>query len=127
MVLGPEDRRLATDCLRPPDGYGLDQAIGTTFTLDLLAVIAAPLAFARFDRERGVAAAEGSQGLHHWKPSAAMRTVLPCSARRDTSPYHVPTSASSRISNSQSWKCLHRTICSLFSQRSGCCGICRTT
>ena len=63
MVLGPEDRRLATDCLRPPDGYGLDQAIGTTFTLDLLAVIAAPLAFARFDRERGVAAAEGSQGL----------------------------------------------------------------
>lgn len=44
-MLDPTSRRLLFDALRPPDGYTLDVAIGTTYTLDLLALIAAPLAF----------------------------------------------------------------------------------
>jgi len=48
-MLGPQDRRLLLDALRPPDGYSLDFAIGTTFSLDLLALLTAPLAFTFFD------------------------------------------------------------------------------
>lgn len=35
--------------LRPPDGFRFDCAIGTTFSLDLIALLTAPLAFAMFD------------------------------------------------------------------------------
>jgi len=37
--------------LRPPSGYALDRAVGTTFSLDLLALLTAPLAFTVFDWE----------------------------------------------------------------------------
>lgn len=50
-MLGPEDRRLLLDALRPPAGYELDQAVGTTYSLDLTSLLAAPLGFALFDRE----------------------------------------------------------------------------
>jgi hypothetical protein len=43
-VLAPADRRLLLDALAPPAGYELDQAIGTTYTLDLLALLRVPLA-----------------------------------------------------------------------------------
>ena len=43
-MLAPGDRRLLLDALAPPPGYGLDQAIGTTYTLDLLALLRVPLA-----------------------------------------------------------------------------------
>lgn len=39
------------DALRPPAGYQLDRAVGTTFSLDLHALVTAPLAFALFDAE----------------------------------------------------------------------------
>ena len=45
MMLEPGRRRLFLDALRPPDGYVLDRAVGTTFTLDLMALLAVPLAF----------------------------------------------------------------------------------
>jgi hypothetical protein len=48
-MLGPQDRRLLLDALRPPEGYSLDFAVGTTFSLDLLALLTAPLAFTFFD------------------------------------------------------------------------------
>lgn len=51
-MLEPQERRLLLDSLRPPLGYELDQAIGTTFTLDLLALLTAPLAFTLFDLEQ---------------------------------------------------------------------------
>ena len=41
----PGDRRLFLDILRPPEGYKLDRAIGTTYTLDLTALLSVPLAF----------------------------------------------------------------------------------
>lgn len=48
-MLGPHDRRLLLDALRPPDGYALDFAVGTTYSLDLVALLTAPLAFTMFD------------------------------------------------------------------------------
>lgn len=48
-MLGPHDRRLLLDALRPPEGYALDFAVGTTYSLDLVALLTAPLAFTMFD------------------------------------------------------------------------------
>jgi hypothetical protein len=50
-MLDPYDRRHLMEILRPPDGYSLDFAIGTTFSLDLLALMTAPLAFTIFETE----------------------------------------------------------------------------
>ena len=44
-MLEPGRRRLFLDTLRPPDGYTLSRAVGTTFTLDLMALLSVPLAF----------------------------------------------------------------------------------
>jgi hypothetical protein len=44
-MLDAHDRRLLLDALRPPEGYTLDEGIGTTFSLDLLALLTAPLGF----------------------------------------------------------------------------------
>ena len=44
-MLEPGRRRLFLDTLRPPEGYVLDMAVGTTFTLDLMTLLAVPLAF----------------------------------------------------------------------------------
>ena len=41
------------DTLRPQDGYVLDCAIGTTFTLDLMTLLAVPLAFTFRDAQDG--------------------------------------------------------------------------
>ena len=49
----PGQRRLFHDALRPPEGYRFDCAVGTTFTLDLLALLSAPLAFTFRDPEDG--------------------------------------------------------------------------
>lgn len=50
-MLDPETRSYTLEILRPPPGYELDRAIGTTFSLDLLALLTAPLAFTFFDWE----------------------------------------------------------------------------
>ena len=50
-MLDPRDRSLLLDSLRPPVGYRLDEAIGTSYTVDLLALLTAPLAFKYFDWE----------------------------------------------------------------------------
>lgn len=44
-MLDPNQRTILFDALRPPEGYELDQAIGTTYSLDLVALLAAPLGF----------------------------------------------------------------------------------
>lgn len=48
-MLEPNIRSLLLDSLRPPTGYRLDWAVGTTYTLDLVALLAAPVAFAFSD------------------------------------------------------------------------------
>ena len=47
-MLAPDNRALLLDALRPPPGYSLDRAVGTTFTLDLETALMVPLAFAGF-------------------------------------------------------------------------------
>lgn len=48
-MLEPESRELLLDMLRPPDGCEVVHAVGTTYSLDLQALLFAPLAFAMFD------------------------------------------------------------------------------
>jgi hypothetical protein len=50
-MLEADDRRLLLESLRPPPGYRLDQAVGTTFTLDLVALLTTPMAFTLFEAE----------------------------------------------------------------------------
>jgi hypothetical protein len=67
-MLDPDGRHLLLDALRPPLGYELDLAVGTTYTLDLHALLMAPVAFALFDRE----AEDGSPRLD---PIAALQAL----------------------------------------------------
>ncbi|MDN4477306.1 phospholipase D family protein [Demequina sp. SYSU T00039] len=53
MTLTPETRVLLTDALRPPAGFGVDVAVGTTYSMDLTALLLAPLSFALEDRLSG--------------------------------------------------------------------------
>jgi hypothetical protein len=48
-MLEPQTRHLLFDSLRPPDGYDLDFAITTTYSLDLLALLVAPVGFTLFE------------------------------------------------------------------------------
>jgi hypothetical protein len=50
-MLRTRERTLLLETLRPPPGYSLDQAIGTSYTLDLHALLVAPLAFTFFHHE----------------------------------------------------------------------------
>ena len=52
-MLEPGRRRLFLDTLRPPYGYILSRAVGTTFTLDLMALLSVPLAFTFRDAQDG--------------------------------------------------------------------------
>jgi len=47
-MLSPHDRASLFEALRPPEGYLLDAAAGTSFTLDLEAMLTAPIAFALY-------------------------------------------------------------------------------
>ena len=52
-MLEPGHRRLFLDALRPPEGYSFDLAVGTTYTLDLMALLSVPLAFTFADAQDG--------------------------------------------------------------------------
>lgn len=67
-MLDPEGRHLLLDALRPPPGHELDLAVGTTYTLDLYALLTAPLAFAMFDRE-------AEDGTPRTDPIAALQAL----------------------------------------------------
>lgn len=72
-MLGQHDRETLLERLRPPDGYSLERAFATTFSLDLLALLTAPLAFSRFDgaRASGEANEDGALGT----PRALLRAL----------------------------------------------------
>src|SRR5687768_1734163 len=67
-MLDPEGRHLLLDALRPPPGHELDLAVGTTYTLDLYALLSAPVAFAMFDRE-------AEDGTPRLDPIAALQAL----------------------------------------------------
>lgn len=48
-MLATDERELILAALRPPEGYQFDRGIGTTFTLDLLTLLAVPLSLALLD------------------------------------------------------------------------------
>jgi hypothetical protein len=82
-MLEPSERTLLTKALEPPDGYLLDFAIGTTFSLDLLALLTAPLAFTLFDRaSEETAGQEESLELLESLRRYARRIALFCHAGR---------------------------------------------
>ncbi len=55
-MLDPRSRGALLEALRPPPGYRVDAAIAATYSLDLRALLTAPLAFSLYDR---LAAREG--------------------------------------------------------------------
>lgn len=67
--------------LRPPDGFRFDCAVGTTFSLDLIALLTAPLAFAMFDwqGDDGQLAADPASGKGD--PLALLESLRRCADR----------------------------------------------
>jgi hypothetical protein len=80
-MLGPNDRELLLDSLRPDPGFVLEQAVGTTYSLDLHALLMAPLAFALFDVDAGTSDADPIAILAALR-SYANRIALYCDASR---------------------------------------------
>lgn len=58
-MLAPADRNTLLELLRPPAGSSLEQAVGTTFALNLDALLIAPAAFALLEAAGGEQAAIG--------------------------------------------------------------------
>lgn len=87
MSLAPEERVLLTDALRPPAGYRVDIAVGTTYSIDLTALLLAPLSFAVFDETASddVASADPVRLLEAVRRHAEHTTVF-CQAGS----IHVP-------------------------------------
>lgn len=48
-MLSPQTRVMLTDALRPPAGYRVETAVGTSYSLSLTALLFAPLSFALYD------------------------------------------------------------------------------
>lgn len=67
-MLKPGHRTLLLESLRPPPGFELDRCLGTTYSLDLQALLTAPLAFTIFERE-------DSQGRPNSDPLALLESL----------------------------------------------------
>jgi len=48
-MLSPNERHLYIEALKPPAGYSFDRGVATTFSLDLITLLIAPLSFALFE------------------------------------------------------------------------------
>lgn len=70
-MLAPDERVVLLDQLRPPQGFDLDYAVATTFTLGMAAALVPPLAFA------GAALRRSND------PVAALEAVRSCANRVD--------------------------------------------
>ena len=81
-MLSPHDRTALFDALRPPPGFVLDHAVGTSFTLDLEALLTAPIAFALFDGQDTNPTRTGSSRSGSSRRSAATQAGSRCSASR---------------------------------------------
>lgn len=79
MTLALNDRLLLLDALRPPAGMALDAAVGTSFTLDLAALLAIPVS-ATLWRDDGRADDEDGVDVLETIRRYARSTVLFCQA-----------------------------------------------
>lgn len=77
-MLEPETRELLMDVLRPPEGMRMDIAVGTTYTLDLNALLLAPLSFAMFDWASEDDGTTGTQATLEALRRHAANTTLFC-------------------------------------------------
>ncbi|HEX8703095.1 MAG TPA: phospholipase D family protein [Myxococcaceae bacterium] len=94
-MLAPDTRRVLLEALRPPEGFRIDRAIATTYTLDLLALLTAPLAFSLFDsigtKEDAASSAEAGEQMNPFAllkavRSYAERTTVFCQSTRISTP-----------------------------------------
>jgi len=81
-MLNLDQRALFLDALRPPDGYRFDCGIGTTFTLDLLTLLVAPLSLAWLEVSDAGAALADPILLLEGLQRHADRLVIFCQAGR---------------------------------------------
>lgn len=79
-MLDPHERVSLFDALRPPPGYQFDAAVGTSFTLDLEALLSAPVAFTLFEEEDTPADDGEPVGLLEAIRRHASRITLFCQA-----------------------------------------------
>jgi hypothetical protein len=79
-MLEPTARHLFTDGLRPPTGYSVDLAVGTTYSLGLASLLLPPLAMAAHDRESSEEDADGSIALLEAVRRFADRLTVFCQA-----------------------------------------------
>ena len=90
VTLTPETRVLLTDALRPPAGYRVEVAVGTTYSLNLTALLLAPLSFALCCETPRVDATTPRTSAHSIRSGCSRRSVgtptTPrCSVRRAAS------------------------------------------
>lgn len=83
-MLSPNDRLLYLESLRPPDGYTLSSAVGTTYSLDLLTLLVTPLGFTLFDLDPTAASIQENDPLELLEAirSHAERITIFCQAGR---------------------------------------------
>lgn len=72
-MLAPRDRQTLLAALRPPDGFRVEGVVATTFTLDLTALLVAPLAFSLLDMT--VDRADGTGTDRELDPYALLRAT----------------------------------------------------
>lgn len=85
-MLAPADRHTLLDLLRPPLGATLDRAVGTTFSLNLDALLVAPAAFALFETGEEEAQKLEPLGLLDALRRHADRITIFCQAGQITPP-----------------------------------------
>jgi len=81
-MLELDQRELLLNALRPPQGYQFDRGIGTTFSLDLLALLIAPLSLALLDVSDSEAALDDPVLLLEGLRRYANRLTIFCQAGR---------------------------------------------
>jgi hypothetical protein len=80
-MLPPNRRELYLSALRPPAGFQLDRAIGTTYSLDLMTTLSLPLSFALLDvTDRDGSPRRDPVALLHALRSYASRLTIFCQA-----------------------------------------------
>lgn len=80
-MLDPRGRQLLLASLRPPDGFKFDCAVGTTFSLDLIALLTTPLAFAMFDWHDDQGRLAADPALPNADPLALLESLRRCANR----------------------------------------------
>ena len=80
-MLDPRGRQLLLSSLRPPDGFRFDCAVGTTYSLDLIALLTTPLAFAMFDWQGDDGKLAADPSVPTADPLALLESLRRCADR----------------------------------------------